>query len=93
MRTMNAWFIAALLASPAESEPSNSLRKALLDALVRAIRRRSILSCLIGAPVAVARVPHRKRGTWTVSPLREAKILLGVLKQQGLAGQGLVKAF
>jgi hypothetical protein len=28
-----------------------------------------------------------------VSPLWEAKILLGVLKEQGLAGKGLVKAF
>lgn len=36
---------------------------------------------------------HRVRGSWNVSPLWEGKILLGVLKQQGLAGQGLVEAF
>ena len=36
---------------------------------------------------------HRTRGKWSVSPLWEAKILLGVLKQQGLAGKGLVEAF
>jgi excisionase family DNA binding protein len=37
---------------------------------------------------------HRhSRGKWSVSPLWEAKILLGVLRQQGLAGKGLVKAF
>src|SRR5260370_32470080 len=36
---------------------------------------------------------RRTRGKWSVSPLWEAKILLGVLKQQGLAGKGLVKAF
>jgi excisionase family DNA binding protein len=36
---------------------------------------------------------HRRRGKWSVSPLWEAKILLGVLKQQGLAGKGLVEAF
>ena len=35
----------------------------------------------------------RARGNWSVSPLWEAKILLGVLKEQGLAGMGLVKAF
>jgi excisionase family DNA binding protein len=35
----------------------------------------------------------RARGNWNVSPLWEAKILLGVLKEQGLAGMGLVKAF
>ncbi len=33
------------------------------------------------------------RGKWSVSPLREAKTLLGVLKQQGLAGKGLIEAF
>ena len=33
------------------------------------------------------------RGKWGVSPLREAKTLLGVLKQQGLAGKGLIEAF
>src|SRR5260370_24885235 len=36
---------------------------------------------------------RRSRGKWSVSPLWEAKILLGVLRQQGLAGRGLVKAF
>jgi excisionase family DNA binding protein len=36
---------------------------------------------------------HHRRGKWRVSPLWEAKILLGVLKQQGLAGKGLVEAF
>jgi excisionase family DNA binding protein len=36
---------------------------------------------------------HRTRGKWSVSPLWEAKILLGVLKQQGLVGKGLVEAF
>jgi excisionase family DNA binding protein len=36
---------------------------------------------------------RRSRGKWSVSPLWEAKILLGVLRQQGLAGKGLVKAF
>src|SRR6266850_1011059 len=39
-------------------------------------------------------VEHRRsRGKWSVSPLWEAKILLGVLRQQGLAGKGLVNAF
>jgi excisionase family DNA binding protein len=33
------------------------------------------------------------RGNWAVSPLWEGKILLGVLKEQGLAGRGLVSAF
>jgi hypothetical protein len=36
---------------------------------------------------------RRVRGNWNVSPLWEGKILLGVLKQQGLAGKGLVEAF
>jgi len=36
---------------------------------------------------------HRTRGKWSISPLWEAKILLGVLKQQGLAGKGLIEAF
>jgi hypothetical protein len=36
---------------------------------------------------------RRHRGRWSVSPLWEGKILLGVLKQQGLAGKGLVVAF
>ena len=36
---------------------------------------------------------QRVRGNWNVSPLWEAKILLGILKQQGLAGKGLIKAF
>ncbi len=36
---------------------------------------------------------RRLRGRWSVSPLWEGKILLGVLKQQGLAGKGLVEAF
>jgi hypothetical protein len=35
----------------------------------------------------------RARGNWSVSPLWEAKILLGVLREQGLAGRGLVQAF
>src|SRR5712692_5021792 len=33
------------------------------------------------------------RGKWRVSHLWEAKMLLGVLKQQGLAGKGLIEAF
>lgn len=33
------------------------------------------------------------RGRWSVSPLREAKVLLGVLKQEGLTGEGFIKAF
>ncbi len=33
------------------------------------------------------------RARWSVSPLREAKVLLGVLKQEGLAGKGLIEAF
>lgn len=37
--------------------------------------------------------PHRARGNWSVSPLWEGKILLGVLKQQGLTGKALVEAF
>lgn len=37
--------------------------------------------------------PRRVRGKWSISPLWEAKILLGVLRQQGLAGKGLVQAF
>ncbi len=37
--------------------------------------------------------PRRLRGKWSVSPLWEGKILLGILKQQGLAGKGLVEAF
>jgi excisionase family DNA binding protein len=36
---------------------------------------------------------RRMRGNWAVSPLWEGKILLGVLKEQGLAGRGLVSAF
>jgi len=36
---------------------------------------------------------RRARGKWSVSPLWEAKILLGVLRQQGLAGKGLIEAF
>jgi len=35
----------------------------------------------------------RARGKWSESPLWEAKILLGVLREQGLAGKGLVEAF
>jgi excisionase family DNA binding protein len=35
----------------------------------------------------------RSRGKWRVSPLWEAKLLLGVLREQGLAGKGLVEAF
>jgi len=37
--------------------------------------------------------PRRLRGRWSISPLWEGKILLGVLKQQGLAGKGLLEAF
>ena len=37
--------------------------------------------------------PRRVRGNWNVSPLWEGKMLLGVLKEQGLAGKGLVEAF
>lgn len=37
--------------------------------------------------------PHRARGNWNVSPLWEGKVLLGVLKQEGLAGRALVEAF
>jgi hypothetical protein len=33
------------------------------------------------------------RARWSVSPLREAKTLLGVLQQEGLRGKGLVAAF
>ena len=40
-----------------------------------------------------AQADRHRRGKWSVSPLWEAKILLGVLKQQGLAGKGLVEAF
>lgn len=36
---------------------------------------------------------RRIRARWSVSPLREAKALLGVLQQEGLRGNGLVKAF
>ena len=36
---------------------------------------------------------RRSRGRWSVSPLWEGKMLLGVLRQQGLAGKGLVLAF
>jgi len=35
----------------------------------------------------------RARGKWSESPLWEAKILLGVLREQGLAGKGLIEAF
>jgi excisionase family DNA binding protein len=37
--------------------------------------------------------PRRLRARWSVSPLWEGKILLGLLRQQGLAGKGLVEAF
>jgi hypothetical protein len=37
--------------------------------------------------------PRRLRGRWSVSPLWEGKILLGVLREQGLVGKGLVEAF
>lgn len=36
---------------------------------------------------------RRVRGNWNISPLWEGKILLGLLRQQGLAGKGLVSAF
>lgn len=46
------------------------------------------------AGIEACKVKHRRsRGKWSVSPLWEAKMLLGVLRQQGLAGKGLVKAF
>jgi excisionase family DNA binding protein len=46
------------------------------------------------AGIEACEMEHRRsRGKWRVSPLWEAKILLGVLRQQGLAGKGLVKAF
>jgi len=35
----------------------------------------------------------RVRGNWSVSPLREAKTLIAVLKQEGIAGAGLIKSF
>ena len=35
----------------------------------------------------------RTRGNWSVSPLWQGKILLGVLREQGLAGRGLLRAF
>lgn len=34
-----------------------------------------------------------KKGKWSVSPLREAATLLGVLHQQGLRGKGLIQGF
>jgi excisionase family DNA binding protein len=37
--------------------------------------------------------PPRRRGNWNVSPLWQAKVLLGVLRERGLAGNGLVRAF
>jgi excisionase family DNA binding protein len=46
------------------------------------------------AEIGACKAEHRRlRGKWSVSPLWEAKILLGVLREQGLAGKGLVKAF
>ncbi len=36
---------------------------------------------------------HVVRARWSVSPLREAKTLLGVLHCDGLRGKGLVQAF
>jgi excisionase family DNA binding protein len=44
-------------------------------------------------PIEVTVAKCHRRGKWSVSPLWEAKILLGVLRQQGLAGKGLVEAF
>ncbi len=35
----------------------------------------------------------RRQGKWRLSPLREAGVLLGVLKREGLTGKGIVKAF
>lgn len=35
----------------------------------------------------------RRHGKWRLSPLREAGMLLGVLKREGLTGKGIVKAF
>lgn len=41
-----------------------------------------------------AQEQHRRvNGRWRVSPLREAGTLLGVLKQEGLAGKGHIHAF
>src|SRR5260370_33729187 len=41
------------------------------------------------AGIEACKEEHRRsRGKWSVSPLWEAKILLGVLRQQGLAGKG-----
>lgn len=42
---------------------------------------------------AVALKSRRLNGKWRYSPLREAGTLLGVLKQEGLTGKGLVSAF
>jgi hypothetical protein len=45
-------------------------------------------------PKRAAHKSGRKiQGRWSVSPLREAKALLGVLQQEGLRGKGLVQAF
>jgi hypothetical protein len=33
------------------------------------------------------------RARWSVSPLREAKTLLGILQQEGLRGKALIAAF
>lgn len=33
------------------------------------------------------------RARWSVSPLRESKVLLGVLQTEGLRGKGLIEAF
>jgi len=50
----------------------------------------SDLAYMVGSQTLERR---RMKGNWNVSPLWEAKILLGVLKQHGLAGKGLVEAF
>ena len=48
----------------------------------------------IGATTDQCEVTHlRSRGNWNVSPLWEAKVLLGVLRERGLAGKGLIQAF
>jgi hypothetical protein len=33
------------------------------------------------------------RAKWSISPLREAKTLLGVLHQEGMRGRGLIESF
>lgn len=65
-----------------EESPRDALGKALASGQRKAI-------AIQGADAE----RRHARGRWSVSPLWEAKILLGVLKHQGLAGKGLVEAF